>query len=166
MLNVILRLLLRFKSRQALILENIALRHQIEVLQRNSGRPRLFWRDRAFWDVLSCIWPDWRKTLYIVQPETVVRWHRKGFRYYWRWKSRPLSNLLAPTRLDRHSRQDTTELSCRDKNKPILVLSNHLGSRLPFCCREKEPMIVFVYRTLLTLLLSCVMGKRSCEYGV
>jgi len=89
MLNLILQFLLSvFRTRQALILENAALRHQIDVLQRNSGRPNLRWRDRAFWDVLCSIWPDWRKSLYIVQPDTVVRWHRRGFRFYWRWKSR------------------------------------------------------------------------------
>jgi len=81
-------LLSTLKSHQTLIAENLALRHQIEVLQRNSTRPALLWRDRAFWDILSCLWPDWRKSLYIVQPETVIRWHRRGFRYYWRWKSR------------------------------------------------------------------------------
>jgi transposase InsO family protein len=48
----------------------------------------LRWRNRAFWDLFSCFWGDWRKSLYIVQPETVIRWHRQGFRYYWRWKSR------------------------------------------------------------------------------
>lgn len=90
MLNLVLQTLLAaFRSRQALILENATLRHQIEVLRRNSTRPTLRWRDRAFWDLLSCIWPDWRRVLYIVQPETVIRWHRQGFRYYWRWKSRP-----------------------------------------------------------------------------
>ena len=89
MLNLILQFLFSvFRTRQALILENATLRHQIEVLQRNSGRPNLRWRDRAFWDILSCLWPDWRKSLYIVQPETVIRWHRQGFRFYWRWKSR------------------------------------------------------------------------------
>jgi len=89
MLNLILRTLLSaFKSRETLILKNAALRHQIEVLKRNCSRPALRWRDRAFWDVLSCLWPDWRKSLYIVQPETVVGWHRKGFRFCWRWKSR------------------------------------------------------------------------------
>jgi len=89
MLNLILRLLVSaFRTRQALILENAALRHQIEVLQRNTARPTLHWSDRAFWDVLSCIWTDWRRSLYIVQPETVVRWHKQGFRFYWRWKSR------------------------------------------------------------------------------
>ncbi len=82
-------LLAAFQSRQSLLQENAALRHQIEVLRRNSTKPALRWRDRAFWDVLSCIWPGWRSTLYIVQPETVIRWHRQGFRFYWRWKSRP-----------------------------------------------------------------------------
>jgi hypothetical protein len=89
MVNFLIGILIAaFKSRHALVLENAALRHQIEVLQRNSSRPRLRWCDRAFWDLLSCLWPDWRKSLYIVQPETVIRWHRQGFRYYWRWRSR------------------------------------------------------------------------------
>ena len=89
MLNLILRALLSaFRSRESLILENAALRHQVSVLQRNSSRPALRWRDRAFWDVLSCLWPNWRRSLFIVQPDTVVGWHRKGFRFYWRWKSR------------------------------------------------------------------------------
>ena len=51
-------------------------------------RPRLTDADRLFWVVMSQIWVDWRESLHIVQPETVVRWHRQGFRYYWRWKSR------------------------------------------------------------------------------
>ena len=77
MLNLILRTLFSaIKSRQALILENITLRHQIEILQRNSSRPALRWRDRAFWDILSCLWPDWRRSMHILQPETVIRWHR------------------------------------------------------------------------------------------
>ena len=63
-----------FRTRHSLAMENLALRHQIEVLQRNSSRPLLHWRDRAFWDLLSCVWPDWRKSLYIVQPEAVTRW--------------------------------------------------------------------------------------------
>ena len=89
MLIIILQALLSaLRSREALVLENVALRHQIAVLQRNSTRPALKWRDRAFWDILFCAWPDWRRFLFIVQPETVVRWHRQGFRYYWCRKSR------------------------------------------------------------------------------
>ena len=68
-LELILRTFLSaFRSRQSLLLENAALRHQIEVLRRITHHPRLRWRDRAFWDLLSCFWPDWRKSLYIVQP--------------------------------------------------------------------------------------------------
>jgi len=68
---------------------NVALRHQLEVLQRNAKRPRLGPSDRALWAVLSRILPDWRRHLTIVQPDTVIRWHRAGWRLYWRWRSDP-----------------------------------------------------------------------------
>jgi len=58
------------------------------VLKHCHPRPRLTDADRVFWVVLSRAWVGWRNSLHIVQPETVVRWHRQGFRYYWRWKSR------------------------------------------------------------------------------
>jgi len=77
------------RSRRALALENLAFRHQLDVLKRNAKRPRLTNRDRTLWVILSRFWADWRKPLTVVQPETVVRWHRQGFRLYWRWKSRP-----------------------------------------------------------------------------
>ena len=76
-------------SRQArLDAENLALREQLAILQRSAKRPRLRERDRAFWTLLSQFWKDWTPILVIVKPETVIRWHRQGFRYYWRWKSR------------------------------------------------------------------------------
>ena len=77
------------RSHRALALENLALRHQLEVLQRNAKRPHLTNRDRTLWIILSHFWTDWRKSLMVVQPETVIRWHKRGFRLYWRWKSRP-----------------------------------------------------------------------------
>ena len=52
-------------------------------------RPLLMNRDRTLWVILSRVWADWRTSLTLVQPDTVVRWHRQGFRLYWRWKSRP-----------------------------------------------------------------------------
>lgn len=75
-------------SRAALAAENLALRQQVAVLQRSVKRPRLQRRDRLFWVWLSRLWPGWRSSLIVVQPETVLRWHREGFRLYWRWKSR------------------------------------------------------------------------------
>src|SRR5262245_41349887 len=72
----------------AVSLENVALRHQRSVLQRSVGRPRLHRRDRLFWVGLSKLWAGWRASLVIVQPATVLAWHRRGFQLYWRWKSR------------------------------------------------------------------------------
>jgi putative transposase len=70
-------------------LENVALRHQLDVLQRSTPRFRLRRRDRIFWVCLSRLWANWRASLVLVRPATVVAWHRQGFRLYWRWKSRP-----------------------------------------------------------------------------
>jgi transposase InsO family protein len=76
-------------SRADLQLENLALRHQISVLRRSKKkRPQLTTRDRLLWVCLSRIWRDWRSTLIIVKPETVVTWHRKAFRLFWTWKVR------------------------------------------------------------------------------
>src|SRR6516165_3110033 len=73
-----------FRSRAALQLENLALRHQIGVLQRSvKKRPKLTSMDRLLWFSLSRIWLDWRSTLAIVKPQTVVAWHRMGFRLFW-----------------------------------------------------------------------------------
>src|SRR5215472_802753 len=78
-----------FRSRAALELENLALRHQIGILQRSSRkRPKLTPWDRLLWVWVSRIWSDWRSALAIVQPETVVAWHRAGFRLFWTWKVR------------------------------------------------------------------------------
>ena len=77
-----------FKSRAALHLENLALRHQLGVLQRSVKRPRLTSRDRLLWAWLCEIWTDWRSALVIVKPHTVIAWHRKGFRLFWTWKIR------------------------------------------------------------------------------
>ena len=76
------------RSRRDLALENLALRHQINVLRRGVTRPPIQDRDRLFWIALSRFWSNWRGALAIVKPETVVRWHRKGFRAYWTRRSR------------------------------------------------------------------------------
>ena len=77
------------RSRAALELEILALRHQIGVLQRSAvKRPKLTTGDRLLWICLSRLWRNWRSTLAIVKPETVVAWHRAGFRLLWTWKVR------------------------------------------------------------------------------
>src|ERR1019366_2126455 len=77
-----------FRSRATLHLENLALRHQLGVLRRSVKRPRLTSADRLLWAWLCGVWSDWRSALVIVNPETVIGWHRKGFRLYWTWKGR------------------------------------------------------------------------------
>src|ERR1700736_2224843 len=72
-----------FRSRAALQLEIIALRHQISVLRRSGKRPNLTDADRVFWAWLSEVWSNWRTALVIVKPETVIAWHRRGFRWFW-----------------------------------------------------------------------------------
>lgn len=79
-----------FKTRRSLALENLALRQQLAVLQRSVKRPRLSNLDRGLWVLLRRFWTDWAKVLVIVKPDTVVRWHRAGFRRYWTWRSRRL----------------------------------------------------------------------------
>src|SRR2546426_10198006 len=78
-----------FQIRAAQQAEIAALRHQIAVLQRSSPRRlRLKQADRLLWILLSRLWPDWRRCVYIVKPDTVIRWHRTAFSRYWTWKSR------------------------------------------------------------------------------
>jgi putative transposase len=78
-----------FRSRANLQLENLALRHQIGVLRKSARkRPKLTSGDRLFWVWLSRVWSDWRSALAIVKPETVIAWHRAGFRLFWTWKVR------------------------------------------------------------------------------
>jgi putative transposase len=93
MMSVLVSLLLTLRtwahSRAALQLEILALRHQLQVLQRTrTRRVRLAKTDRWLWALLSRIWTGWRSALVIVKPETVIAWHRRGFRLWWAWKSR------------------------------------------------------------------------------
>jgi hypothetical protein len=74
-------------SRAQLSIELLALRQQLLVLRRTVPRPQVHRKERLFWVVLSRIWKDWRKVLIIVRPETVIKWHRQGFKMYWRWRS-------------------------------------------------------------------------------
>ncbi len=76
------------KRQPELALENVALRQQLAILQRKAKRPKLTKADRAFWVVLSRLWSDWQSALVLVKPETVIGWHRKGFKLYWTRKSR------------------------------------------------------------------------------
>ena len=83
-------LLVGFRSQAALQAEIVALRHQLIVLQRTQKPKRFVLNrgDRCLWVWLSRLWSGWRSSLIIVKPETVIGWHRHGFRWYWTWKIR------------------------------------------------------------------------------
>ena len=94
-----------FKSKIRLEAENAALRHQLIVLRRKlRGRVKLTNSDRWFFIQLYRWFPSILKVLTVVRPETLVRWHRAGFRSYWRWKSRSLGGRATdrdgPSRTD------------------------------------------------------------------
>ena len=100
-----MRLVLRFglsallhalRDRQDLVLENLALRHELEVLTRNRSRPGLRAADRLLWAWLSRLWSRWRTHIVMVQPDTVVRWHRSAWRRYWSWRSGSRSRPARP----------------------------------------------------------------------
>jgi putative transposase len=107
MILTILRLLsgilTTLRLRSELALENLALRQQLAVLHRQHRRPRIRKSDRIFWLLLSRFWRNWKETLVIVQPETVLRWHRKRFASYWTHLSR--SNRPGRPAKDREIRE-------------------------------------------------------------
>jgi hypothetical protein len=103
-----------FRSRYNLGLEILALRQQLGVLKRKQPRPRLRVQDRMFWILLRHLWPAWRNVLVIVRPETVVAWHRAGFRLFWRLRSlsktrgRPKINAEVRSLIRRMAKENPT----------------------------------------------------------
>jgi hypothetical protein len=77
-----------FRSRAALQLEILTLRHQLGVLQRSVKRPKLTPADRLLWAWLSAVWNDWQSSVFIIKASTVIGWQRQGFRLFWAWKVR------------------------------------------------------------------------------
>jgi len=91
-------------SRRRLLIENLALRQQLAALKRGHPKPRLGLVDKLFWVLASRFWSDWKKSLLVVTPETVVRWHRAGFRLYWGFISK-LRKQVGRKRLSREVRE-------------------------------------------------------------
>ena len=112
-LRVIMRLLrLTIRSRQDLVLENLVLRHQLAVLDRTAQRPALQPQDRRFWSLVASEWRGWRTHIHIVQPATVVRWHRTAWRRHWRWRSR--GGQPGRPRIDPETRALIARISAED----------------------------------------------------
>ena len=82
-------LALALRGHRELVLENLALRQQLTVMRRTTNRPHVATCDRLFWIGLARIWPNWRTALVLVQPDTVVRWHRDWLHRRWTQRSKP-----------------------------------------------------------------------------
>jgi len=91
------------------VLENLALRHQLRTLQRRVKRPHRRTRDRMFWVLLVTVWRRWRSALVLVRPDTVVRWHRTWLRR--RWAQRSGRNRAGRPPLDPHVARLVTDIA-------------------------------------------------------
>src|SRR5262245_6348726 len=106
----------RFRSRASLEIELIVVRHQLAVLRRQRpGRPQLSSFDRLLWVWLYRFWPQVIDAMVLVKPATVVQWHRKGFRFYWRWRSRRPGRPKIGTEIRAFARTSTSLRSAADR---------------------------------------------------
>ena len=139
----------------AVSLENVPLRHQLAVLQRSVGRPQLRPWDRLVWVGLSQLWAGWRASLVIVQPATVLAWHRQGFQLYWRWKSRrrsagrPPLDLELRTLIRRMARENPTWGRRRIQAEPRFLGYEVAGLTVAKYMRRPSPRPSSTWRTFL-----------------
>jgi putative transposase len=114
LLLLLLRTLITsLRSRRDVTLENLLLRHQLQVTLRSNLPLRLSNEDRILWVWARRLWPGgWRGHLLMVQPETVLRWHRKGWRLYWSWRSRTRPGR---PRLSREVKDLIHRMSCENR---------------------------------------------------
>ena len=93
-----------------LALENIALRQQLVTFKKDKPRPKITRFDRIFWVWVRCLWSKWKDALIVVKPETVVRWHRIGFRIYWKFISN-CSKKRGREKVDKETRNLIRQMS-------------------------------------------------------
>ena len=118
------------RSRSAVEAENLFLRKQLALFQERKVKPRRA-DDSARW-LMSFLsqWFDWRNALVVVQPETLIRWHRKGFRLFWRWKSRPRGRPRLPKDLQELIQQMAAENPTWGQERIANELKLKLGLRV------------------------------------
>jgi hypothetical protein len=149
------------RTRQSLVLENLALRHQLAVLQRTAPRPRFRTCDRLLWVLLARLWHGWAEAVLLVKPETVIRWHRTGFKLFWTWKSRrsgPGRPSVSPevrALIRRMSRARPTCVGCCETTVPTTTASGRTSpwTRTP---RNRERCTVTTWAESLRRPLSAV----------
>ena len=177
-----------FRSRSDTALEVLALRQQLAVLKRKRSRPPLNPVDRLFWTTLRRFWPRWSDVLVIVKPDTVVGWHRAGFRLYWRWRSRPRGGRPKITDeirvLIRRLAQENSDWGAPkihgELQKLGLVLSERTVARylrrirrrgdpgkrwLAFLQNHREAIVAFDFFTVPTVTFQLLYGFFVIEHG-
>ncbi len=87
-IKLVRNILAKFNLIANLTAKNLALHQQLIVMNRSIKRPQIKTKDRLFWIILYLFWNSWQESFIVLKPETVVGWHKKGFRLFWRWKSR------------------------------------------------------------------------------
>jgi hypothetical protein len=146
-LAVLRSLAAAFQPRRQLLLENLALRHQLLVLSRNARKPKFSNSDRLLWICLRAVWSRWERALVILRPQTVIGWHRAGFRLFWRWKSRGGGS---PTRVPK---DDTAFLS----TSRICPAGKHSPPRRP----KIGPRRIGFDPSASFLLTACIQAATS-----
>jgi putative transposase len=188
-LAVIAALRVFFRSRLDTSLEVLALRHQVAVLKRKRQRTRLTRIDRLLWITLRSAWSRWSDALVIVKPATVIAWHRKGFRLYWRWRSRcrggrpRVSDEIRA--LIRRMRFENAGWGAPKIHGELLKLGFHISERsvgrylrrlhprqhdrsqnwLAFLCNHREVLVAFDFFTVPTLTFKVLYCFLVIEHG-
>jgi len=150
-----------------LAVENLALQQQLAVCKQSVKRPRLWPRDRLFWGLLSWPRPNWRSALAIVQPETVIRWHRQGFKRYWSWRSgsgkpgRPPIGREIRNPVRRMSRENPTRGAARIVSE-LAPLGHDVAERTvaKYMARTRKPPS----QTWRTFLNNQVPDIAACDF--
>jgi putative transposase len=176
------------RSRSDTALEILALRQQVAVLKRKRPRPPLNRVDRLFWVALQRLWSRWTDVLVIVKPETVVGWHRAGFRLYWRWRSRPRGGRPKVTEevrtLIRRMAADNADWGAPKIHGELLKLGIEISERtvarylqrlrrrgdpakhwLAFLANHREVIVAFDFFTVPTLTFQLLHCFFVIEHG-
>ena len=153
--------------RSRLAIENLALRQQLAVYKQSMKRPKLRPRDRIFWVCLSRFWSNWRSALCLVQPDTVIRWHRQGFKLFWRWKSR--TGELGRPSIPRDVRELIRRMSRENPGwgapricSELLLLGHEVAERTvaKYMIRSRQPPS----QTWRTFLANHVFDLAACDF--
>jgi hypothetical protein len=139
-------MILAHNLNKRLLIENLALRQQLMVMRLMVKRPKIRKRDRLFWVILSRLWKGWKNPLVVVQPETVIRWHRKGFKLFWTLKSR--KNRTGRPPVDSKTRQlikDMASAGCNEAGEQSAEDSNGGSALLGFAFPNLETLVKIPY---------------------